>query len=78
MKGFMTALLSMVSLMFTSCFGCNSCFLTMDGCGEDHNDGVCDICGQSYYTVEKISDDLEICSNCVGDYGELDGCGGCF
>ena len=76
MKGLVVSLLSAVSLMFSSCLGCNACFVTYESCDADHADGRCDDCGSSY--AQQITDDLELCNNCVGDYGDMSGCGGCY
>lgn len=77
MKGLIVALLSAASLMFSSCLGCNGCVIALDSCDEDHTDGVCDMCN-SEILVEQISDNLEICENCMGRYGETSGCDACF
>lgn len=73
MKGLIAGLLSAVSLMFASCFGCNGCVLALEACEADHTDGICDICEMN--SGEQVSDGLEICTQCVGDSGDLDGCG---
>ncbi len=73
MKGLIAGLLSAVSLMFSSCLGCQGCIMALEGCEADHTDGICDMC--EIYDGEQISDSLEICTQCMGNYGDLDGCG---
>ena len=74
MKGLIVSLLSAITLMFSSCFGCNGCLLAMEACdGEVYADGICDMCGRDEGI--EVSDSLEICTLCMNDYGELDGCG---
>ncbi len=77
MKGLIVALLSAVSLMFSSCLGCNGCLIALDSCDEDHTDGYCDMCGGEY-GVEQITDSLEACDRCRADYGSTSGCDACF
>lgn len=80
MKGLVVSLLSIVSIMFSSCFGCTGCLnggMMLEGCGETHADGECDACG-GYNGVEKVTETLELCENCLNDpYSS--GCGvSCF
>ena len=79
MKGLIVSLLSVVSIMFSSCFGCAGCVnggMLLSGCGETHVDNECDSCGSSQ-GVEQVTETLELCERCINN-GTGSGCGyGC-